>query len=78
MQSCTWAKATSISNTSWGMKGFEFNPDKKDLGGIVDGKLDMSQQCALKAQKANHILGCIKRTTVSRVIEVSCPSTLRW
>ena len=78
MQSCTWAKATSISNTSWGMKGFEFNPDKKDLGGIVDGKLDMSQQCALSAQKANHILDCIKGSVTSRSREMIVPSTLHW
>ena len=32
----------------------------------MDGKVDMSHQCALTAQKTNHILGRIKRIVVSR------------
>jgi len=45
-------------------------PVKKNLGLMVDSQLNMSQQCAQVAKKANSILVCIKNSMDNSTREV--------
>jgi len=51
----------------------ESSPEGKDSGMLADEKHDVTRECALASQKANHILGCITSRVASRPTEVILP-----
>ncbi|KAK4806877.1 hypothetical protein QYF61_012598 [Mycteria americana] len=56
-----------------GATQLESSLSEKDLGVLMDTRLNMSQQCARTAKAANSILGCIRKSVTSRLREVILP-----
>lgn len=51
----------------------ECSPAERDLGVLVDGKLNTSKKYALVAKRAIYILGCIKYSIANQWKEVIVP-----
>lgn len=56
-----------------GGEWLESSPEERNLRVSVVERLNISRQVALAAQMTNHVLGCIKRSVISRSREVILP-----
>jgi len=66
MKSCTWGRITPDTRSKLEDDHLEDIIAEKELGIMVDIKLNMSQQYTLTTKAANDILGCIRQSTASR------------
>jgi len=61
-KSCTWGRITPFHLYSMRADQLEGSLAVKNLGVLVNTKLNISQQYALAAKKTNSIMGCVTRS----------------